>query len=437
MPATVLAQGWSFDAREIALGGVGTTTNLSSGMIDEARPYRTIVIPIGLVQVLSDLDVFNPDSDKFDPVRAVEYAANPFVYIVNRNDTNTGERFISDIRNGRLNRDLNVYRGFVPANNLLAEGLSAPNWGGTIKFQKHADGTYQGVYVGAGPYLSMRTTPTFDDRLIGILSSSTDVYVPNAQLPVTDETQGQFALAFTGGYRGRFALPAGTVSTDGARDGLYVAANFNYLRGLHYEDEMFRLRLDTNAAGLLTFSPLAPSPLRLDRATSSSGNGFAIDVGVGVIANHWAFGAGINGIANRIDWTDVTTTPYTLPNLFIGSGDFVEGTTTSLGTVRVELPVDYRGNVAYNEDSWTVMAEVGHGFMGNSFHAGVEERLGAIELRGGVRYTFQEWNPSGGVGFNLSRKIGIDVAALGTSANIERKRQLAIAMSLRIMLARD
>jgi len=429
------AQGWNFDARKIALGGAGTATNLASDMMDEARPYHTIVIPIGLFQVLSNTDVFNPDSDKFDPVRAVEYAANPFVYIVHRDDTSSGELLVSDIRNATISRDLNRYRGFLPSDNLLAEGLAAPSFGGTIKFAKHSDGTYQGVYVGAGPYFSVRTTTDFDDRLLGILASSQPVFIPNAHLPIVNGPEAQFAAAFTGGYRARFA-PSG-LDTGGSRDGLYLAANFNYLRGFHYEDEALTIRLDTDAAGLVTFSPLLAPPLTVDRRYASSGHGFAIDLGAGVVAGPWQFGGGINGIANRIDWDDASRTPYAMRNLLSGDSDLVEGPTSSLGTVRVELPVDYRGNVAYNIDSWTVMAEAGHGYLGTSFHAGVEERLGAIELRGGARYSFERWNPSGGVGFNVSRKVGIDVAAFGTSANIERKRQLGIATSLRIMIARD
>jgi len=75
---------------------------------------------------------------------------------------------------------------------------------------------------------------------------------------------------------------------------------------------------------------------------------------------------------------------------------------------------------------------VGHGFGGSSFHGGYEQRFGRLEARGGARYTFGMWNPTGGAGVDLSRKVSFDVAAFGTSTNIERKRQLAIAASFRI-----
>jgi hypothetical protein len=59
--------------------------------------------------------------------------------------------------------------------------------------------------------------------------------------------------------------------------------------------------------------------------------------------------------------------------------------------------------------------------------------LNRIELRGGARYSRERWEPSGGIGFNLTSGFGIDVAAFGTSANAERERRLALAVSLRFM----
>ena len=79
-----MAQDWSFDARDIAMGGVGTTGNLSTKMIDEQRDYTSIVLPFGLIQVFKNLNIYNPDSKDFDPVRAIEYAASPMHYGLDR-----------------------------------------------------------------------------------------------------------------------------------------------------------------------------------------------------------------------------------------------------------------------------------------------------------------------------------------------------------------
>jgi hypothetical protein len=42
------------------------------------------------------------------------------------------------------------------------------------------------------------------------------------------------------------------------------------------------------------------------------------------------------------------------------------------------------------------------------------------------------WHASTGIGFNLIPKLGIDVAAYQTTANIERKQKIALALSLRL-----
>jgi hypothetical protein len=423
--ASAPAQDWSFDARNIAMGGVGSTGNLSTKMIDEQRNYTSIVLPFGFIQVFKDMTIYDPGSANFDPVRAIEYAASPVHFGLNRGQTNTGEElFVSDIRNATLSRDLTRYRGFVPANDLLVEGLVAPNFGGTIKLVKGARGSFQGVYVGAGPYLSVHSSSTFDQGLLNVLS--TGVNVPNALFPINNANEGQVALAITGGYRGRFAWGAG-IGSGSDREGLYVAANYNYLHGFQYENDAMAITLRTAANGLL----IDASNILLDHRHASDGRGFSIDAGVGAVIDRWEVGFGASGLGNRIDWSGLEQQRYTLASLTSGNSDFVSTSTVALGTTRVELPVDYRGNVAYYSDTWSAAGEVGHGYGGGSLHAGLERRFGRMELRGGARYSFSKWNPTAGVGFDLSRRIGVDVAAYGTSANVERTRHTAIAVSLR------
>ena len=78
-----LAQNWSFDARNVGMGGVGSTSNVAVDMVDEQRPYRPLVLPFGLLfQVLPNLPKLNPTSDDFDLVRTIEYSASPIHYIV-------------------------------------------------------------------------------------------------------------------------------------------------------------------------------------------------------------------------------------------------------------------------------------------------------------------------------------------------------------------
>ena len=132
-----------------------------------------------------------------------------------------------------------------------------------------------------------------------------------------------------------------------------------------------------------------------------------------------------------MEWDNLEREQFVLQSLF-GGGDFLESDLPPpTGTRRIELPVNYTGNVAYRADRWSGESEFSHGFQGKNFHGGLEWRMDALELRGGLRYSRNRWHPSGGAGFNLSPRFGVDVAAFGTSANIERRRDTAIAVSLR------
>jgi hypothetical protein len=150
------------------------------------------------------------------------------------------------------------------------------------------------------------------------------------------------------------------------------------------------------------------------------------------VRNGWEFGVGANDIGNRIDWTGHHHKLFALTNLTTGV-DFVE---TSLvaptGTIRKELPVQYVSNVGYSAGRWTVRTDWSYELQKLSAHAGSEYRVGPVALRGGARYGLKEWNPTGGIGVNFTRRFGIDVGLFGNSTNLEQKRNISMAVSLRI-----
>jgi len=432
------AQNWSGDARKIGMGGVGSNENLAAKTIEKDESYRVIVLPFGLFQVLENPDIFDPSSDDFDLVRAFEYAASPLHYTFNRNDTGTGADFIHDLTNAELNRNLNTYRGFVPVTQPIGYGLAHPSWGVAIPVYK-TDKVRHAIYVGAGPYMTMRGDLVVDPALVDILDSETDVVIPpNTSFPLTSDVRTEAALAITGGYRGRFAWPM-SMNAKGDRDGLYVAVNYSYLRGFFLEDGAITGRLDTNGAGLLTINLALPPPLVVARTSSREGNGHVVDLGVAGLVNNWELGFGIKGIANQIKWTDVEGTTYALASLFLG-GDFIESPTVPLDDVTIKQPVQYTANAGYHADHWTAMAQFtkrtsdfaadDDRLDSTAFHGGAEYRFGLLEPRGGVYYSRGLWQPAVGLGLNLG-KFGIDGALYSSSANVERMRHPTLAVSLR------
>ena len=423
------AQNWSFDARDIGLGGVSGTANLATRQIDERRKYTAILLPFGLAQILSDTGIYNADSKNFDPIRVIEYVASPLQFVVGRTSPNSAEAlFVSDLRNANLtNTRLSKYHGFVPANDLLGEGLLDPSFGHTFKIRRSAKNAYQGIYAGAAPYFSFHATGTIDQRLTNVLATGVDV--PNAAFPIANTDQVQLAYAIIGGYRGRFPWSAG-VGSGSEHNGLFVAANYKYLRGFAFQDDEIAVRLATGNTGLVT----GASDLTVTNryaSGGSAGSGFALDVGMEAVIDRWEFGIGANGVGNRIDWRQVTQEIGVLQSLTSGDKDLIITSTTAAADTRIQLPVDVRAQVKYYADGWSTSIGGGRGFGGASFHGGVERRFNRIEVRGGLRYTFGKWNPAGGVGFDLNPRISFDLAAFGTNTNVERKRQMAIAASVR------
>jgi len=438
LAAPAAAQNWSGDARHIAMGGAGTGENLASKSVEQNEDYRSIVIPLGLFQVFKDMDVFDPDSDQFSLVRILEYAASPLHYTFNRDQTsNSGADFFNDIRNATLGRDLNIYRGYVPVTQPVGYGLANPSFGITIPVYK-SDRVRHGIFVGAGPYMAMRGAMTLDDQLTEILSSDTDVYIPNAQMPITGDTRGELALAITGGYRGHYSWPMGVGSGD-ERQGLYVALNYSYLRGFWMEDATVGMRLDTNSAGLLTVNPSLPFPASLIRRHADEGRGQNIDLGVAAVVNNWELGFGVNGIGNQIKWNDAEATLFTLDSLTNGE-DFDESDTVEIGDLTIKQPVEYTGNVGYRTGAWTFVGQLSKRTSDYApdedrlndltFRTGVEYRFLIFEPRGGAYYTRDRWQPAAGVGLNFG-KFGIDAAIYSTDTNVERERKATFAVSLR------
>src|SRR6185436_17973101 len=78
------AQNYSFDARRIALGGTGGTPNVASSLVERQRRYKSIVIPVGLVRVIKNINVFYPNREDFDFSSAVEYATRPLHQVIGR-----------------------------------------------------------------------------------------------------------------------------------------------------------------------------------------------------------------------------------------------------------------------------------------------------------------------------------------------------------------
>jgi hypothetical protein len=422
-------QSFTTDARMVAMGGVGGHANDALVLAGNDRSYHSIGIPIGLFQVFKNTSIFDPGSKEFNPLRAMELVSSPLHYTFDLGEGSPGEVLVRDLVNGKVSRDLNDYHGFAPKTQLHSQGLAAPSFGKTLRVRGERSSAFQGVYVGAGPYLALGTDLAVDPRLVDILGGIGNTYLPNTTFRIDDLTSGQLAGAITVGYRAGYALP-GLFSGGSDRDGVYVSANYNFLKGFRYDSAAMTARFDTDASGLVTLAPTT-TPVTVDHTWSDRGRGHSIDLGTAVVVNHWEFDFAANGIGNRIDWEGRRREMLTLSSLVQGASFTTTPLPAPAEKLRIELPVQYLAGGAYHTDRWTLSSEFGHGLQNGEFRAGGEYRLAIFEFRAGEHYKNKVWQPGAGAGLNITRHFGIDAAIYGNSDNVERTRKPALALSLR------
>lgn len=422
-PAGAAAQAWTIDARSVGLGGIGGDDNIAAQTLAEFRGDRSIVLPLGLFQVLGNRDAFKPKSPQFDPARAIEYAANPLHLQFGRSKTSPAASFVHDVRNATLSPDLSAYTGFAPTS-MTASGLVAPKYGPTFWFQPEDESTRHGLFVGAGPHLSIRTNLATDPFLVQAFDTEAGGLVPNRNFTMDTDTTAQAAVAITAGYRGRFASAAGRSRA------AFVSFNFNVLHGLRYENVDLALRLATGQDGRLVTDG-GDVPLAFSRMTSSSGRGMSVDLGFGLVLDGFEMGFSGNNIGNRLNWRNLVARPYALGSLFSGNSEFVRGVESQLSTLRVIAPVDYRGNIGFRSRVFSFQGELSRAADETAVQAGVELLLERLQFRGAGSRVREEWLPSGGLSVGITPRLWLDLATFMTTANIERERRFALAASVR------
>lgn len=116
----------------------------------------------------------------------------------------------------------------------------------------------------------MHTAAELDPALAAFFSSQVPLYIPNTSYNMSNDTEGQFGVGVTGGYRGRCALPGGSTAVNNdpgighrAAEGLYVGVNYHYLHGFDYEHLQPAARLDTDSQGLLTVNVAKGLPVTI------------------------------------------------------------------------------------------------------------------------------------------------------------------------------
>ena len=150
----------------------------------------------------------DPTKDEFDLVRAIEYSASPIHFIVGRDDTQTASLFITDLRNGELSVISTTIRDFRRRRARRPKAWR-PRTGAHVQAEPEHQRVIPRYLRRRRPVLLDADIGQIDPALAAVFASTTPVYTPNTSYYMSNDTQSQFAMAVTGGYRARISRAGG------------------------------------------------------------------------------------------------------------------------------------------------------------------------------------------------------------------------------------
>lgn len=418
-----LAIGQTLDARRTAMGGVtlpGGIGNDGSNAAYRAvpaavHPSSGFSLPLGLIPLLVDPPVLDPDDPEFNIYELLNTIYNPpWNLQVTQPEPPSSDIVLT------LGQDyLGVQLGEIAA--LFPDEES--RFGAVARTPGFGFG-FRGFYTGVSAVAHYENSLRLNEPLHRALTGG-EPFRTQTNYELWDDAQGQVAAALQFGWAAPLVQSGNPRAQDGS--GVYAGLRARALRGLAYGDarnEVFFTTGDT----LFTSSPVTLDYLGRYRTAdlSEGGWGQAWDAGVVWLARGYEFGVGVNDIASRIDWR-VEESVATRDS---ATGEIVRTVTGTGVPFTSEIPVSVTVNAARTFGRTTVAADVVHAMDRVTAHVGVEHWLPLLALRAGSSIdpdgTLQY---AGGLGFKLGR-FGVDAALASHSRNLSRERGLELGLGL-------
>ncbi len=416
------AAGQVLDARRMAMGGVMLSGG-GPGSEGANAAYRAvpapagdalrIPLPIGLVPVLQDPPVWDPDDPDFNGYELANLLYNlPWNLALRKPDVPAGDVVVS-ISKTSLAVDLGDVKDLFPDGHSQAGAVATPP---LLTFG------YRRAFVSLNPLIHYENDLSFNDALHGALAHG-EAFVPATRYEAFDQAVGQAAAGVSFGY----AAPVATRGDPrGKGYGLYLGARAKILRGLVYGDADNTVSFTTRDT-LFGTDPIDVGyhARTRDASPADGGMGRGFDLGAVAVLSGIEVGLGVNDIATRIDWRVRETLVVS-----DSAGDYTRTTLAEDVRYTSEVPVTVVGSVATRLGGVAVAADVVRGAVATTAHAGAEVWLGRIALRAGAEYDANELvQGAGGVGLRFGR-IGLDAAVATHSRDITRTRGVDLGIGL-------
>jgi hypothetical protein len=427
-----LAQG--VDARRLGMGGIlvsevggAATQNVAYRAVP--RPtggpgYRSIPLPLGLIQVLADPPETDPDDPDFNVFEVANLIGRTPWTLQLIEPEELSSDVIVDVAQNSLAVDLGTLQALFPKESIrYGVAWATPNIEIGVRH----------VFVGIRPQVEGRNSLDLDEPLQRALGEG-EPFRPNTTYGARDEAQGQAAIALTGGVAVPLVPAVGAPDGDPRRGGfaLYAGARAKYLSGV----ALWRGdAVGSFATGDTIFGSTTPVTAayvadlrRTTEAGIGAGQGVGADLGVALFVDRLEVGVGVNDVGSTIRWdeTDLTRSTY-------DSGSDLEQ------TVEVETAAEYTSRFPVT-GTLNLAWRTGNLLLGGTLdrtanqrwipRAGFEAWSGPIPLRGGVYLdTYKQLQFTAGSGLRLG-PVGVDLALATNSRGLTTRRGLELAASL-------
>lgn len=409
-----------FSARRMAMGGVilsGAPGGSDANVAYRAVPTTpgepsSIALPIGLVALLFDPPVLDPDDPEFNVYELANKVYNPpWNLQIIEAPTPSNDITVAVGRNS-LAVDLGDIADVFPKEDSRATGVfNGPSIGFGLR----------GAFVALAPLVHYDNSVHLNDALQGALGEGAP-FETQTEYALLDDAQGQAALGLHLGLAKRLF-----VASDAAgAPAFYAGARVKILRGLVYGDAHNKVGFTTSDT-LFATEPIDVNYVGMlrDAGPGDGGFGGGTDLGVVWTANGFTAGLGVNDIGTKLRW-HVRESVVTSDS----AGDYSRQTLREDVAFTSTVPATGVLNLAYQSGPWLFAADATRDLEATTGHAGVEKWWGPFATRTGVGVDeHQIVQFGGGVGFRLGR-AGLDVAVATNSRNLTRERAAELAVGV-------
>jgi hypothetical protein len=425
------------DARRLGMGGILLSEDRQSAIQnvayravprtnDPTDAYKSIPLPLGLIQVIADPPEFDSKNPNFNVFQIMQLISRtPYTLQLIKPEELSSD-IIVDVGQNQLVVDLGDLQNLFPDSDIkLGTTLATPN----LEF-----GT-RNIFGGVRPQSEARNSLDLDPTLQAALAEAAP-FTPNTIYGADDDAQAQAALAFMLG--GALPVLPPTDAPDGnPRKGgkaIYVGARAKYLRGIALWRGQGHAQF---ATGDTIFGSSTPIETQYDinvRQTPDpgfgEGNGFATDAGVVFFVDKLEVGIGVNDIAATIDWKDTNVDNYTYDSV---NNENVKTPVSRHESYKSRFPTTGSLNLVYRTKEFTFGGTLDR--TANELwvpRVGMETWLGPTPLRGGLYVgAYSRLQVTAGSGIKIG-KMGLDLALATHSRGLTDKRGLELAASLSI-----